>query len=58
MSDLQNMNIIDNLQGGVDYGDYDAGEEPEDSDSQNPDDEDGDFDEEEEEADEESDEGT
>ncbi len=30
MSDLQNMNIIDNLQGGVDYGDYDAGEEPED----------------------------
>lgn len=49
------MNIIDNLQG-ADFGEYDAGEEPEDSDSQNPVDEDGEFDEEEEEGDEDSDE--
>lgn len=49
------MNIIDNLQG-LDYGEYDAGEEPEDSISQNLDDENGDFDEEDEEGEEESDE--
>lgn len=41
------MNIIDNLQG-MDYGEYDAGEEPEDSSSQDPDDEIGEFDEEDE----------
>ena len=32
MTDIHNMNIIDNLQG-MEYGEYDAGEEPEDSDS-------------------------
>lgn len=49
------MNFIDNIQG-LDYGEYDAGEEPEDSDSQNGNDEDGDFDEEDEEGDEDTDE--
>ena len=31
--DIHNMNIIDNLQGPMDYGEYVAGDEPDDSDS-------------------------
>lgn len=54
-ADIQNMNIIDNLQQEAEFGDYDAGEEPEDEDSQNHVDEDGDFDEDDEEGEEEFD---
>jgi hypothetical protein len=56
IADLNNLNIIDNLQG-QEFGDYDAGEEPEDSDSQKSVDECGDF-EEDEEGEEESDDET
>jgi hypothetical protein len=51
--DIHDLNIIDNLQGNMDYGEYYAGDEPDDSDSQAGDDED--FECEDEEGEEESD---
>jgi hypothetical protein len=49
ITDIQNLNIIDDLQG-MEYGEYFAGEEPEDSSSHGgeEEDEDGEFDEDEE----------